>query len=128
MARVLLIESDRLLGASTQQALKRAGHRVNLQVDPQAAVDGADGARPDVIIMDLQFAGRSGVEFLYEFRSYPDWANVPVVVYSGLSLEELEQARRGFSQLNVAGFYSKSIVSLAQLTRAVDRLLQPAKA
>ena len=42
MARILFIEPDRLLGANARKIFKRAGHDVNWQVDPQAAIDSAD--------------------------------------------------------------------------------------
>lgn len=126
MAQVLLIESDRLLALNVQRVLTKAGHKVNWQVDPQAALDIADIQEPSLIIIDLVLAGHGGIEFLYEFRSYPDWRKVPVVVFSSLSVEELHDVLEGFEHLNITEYHYKPNTSLADLTKTVERILQPA--
>jgi DNA-binding response OmpR family regulator len=74
MANILLIETDRLLAKNLSKYLTKFGHEVSWHVEPQAAMDSADQKCPDVIVLDLLLANsRSGIEFLYEFRSYPEW-------------------------------------------------------
>ncbi len=126
MSRILLIESDRLIAANVIKVLKKAGYEVDWQVDPQSALDIADNELPSVIIIDLVLAGHGGIEFLYEFRSYPDWQEIPVVVFSSLSAEELKEALVGFDHLNVTNYHYKPNTTLAELTRTVGRILQPA--
>ena len=125
MSQILLIESDRLIAANVMKVLKKAGYDVNWQVDPQTALDIADNELPSVIIIDLVLAGHGGIEFLYEFRSYPDWQEIPVVVFSSLSAEELKEVLGGFDHLNVTGYHYKPNASLAELARTVERTLQP---
>ena len=125
MARILFIYSDRLLGSNASSVLKRAGHTVDWHVDLQAAMNSADATRPDIIILDLLLAGRSGVEFLYEFRSYPEWTSVPVVIYTDVTSEEFNQAGVGFNHLYIAAYHYKPATSLAQLSKSVQRILQP---
>src|SRR5438067_373225 len=127
MARILFIESDRILGANAKKILKRAGHSVDLHVDPQSAMDSADATPPDLIILDLLLAGRSGVEFLYEFRSYPEWAQLPAIIYSNVPPEDFNAAGMGFKQLGIAAYYYKPATSINELVRSIDRILQPAK-
>ncbi len=126
MARILFIESDRLLGANTKQILKRAGHNVDWHVDPQMAMDSADAAHPDIIVLDLLLAGRSGFEFLYELRSYPEWVKLPVIIYSNVPAEEFSGAGIGTDQLDIAAYYYKPTTSIGELARSIDRILQPA--
>ncbi len=128
MARILFIEPDRILAANAKKILKRAGHSVDWQVDPQAAMDSADAAHPDIIILDLLLAGRSGVEFLYEFRSYPEWAKLPVVIYSSVPPEDLNAAGIGFKQLNIAAYYYKPATPIVELSHSINQILQPAHA
>jgi CheY-like chemotaxis protein len=90
-------------------------------------MDSADMRRPDIVILDLMLAGRSGVEFLYEFRSYPDWQQLPVIVFSNISPGELGSSAIGFEELNIAAFHYKPSTSLSQLRSSVDSLLQPVK-
>src|SRR5665213_4365074 len=80
MAQILLVEPDRLLAETYSQALTGAGHKVMIAPGAQAAISAADTARPDLVILELQLIEHSGVEFLYEFRSYPEWQNIPVII------------------------------------------------
>jgi DNA-binding response OmpR family regulator len=128
MSSILLVESDRLIASNILKVLKKAGHKVNWQVDPQIALDAADKQTPDLIIADLVLAGHGGIEFLYEFRSYPDWQDVPIVVFSSLSAEELKEAVGGFEHLNVHTYHYKANTTLSQLVRTVERILQPVAA
>ncbi len=128
MARILLIESDRILADNISRVLKQAGHRSDWHFDPQAAIDSADSKAPDVIIIDLILAGRSGVEFLYEFRSYPEWQKLPIIIFSDITPEEFSGADTGFSQLNVVAYHYKPVSKLIDLVSSVDRALQPLSA
>ena len=125
MARILFIEPDRLLGINAKKILKRAGHIVDWHVDPQAAMDSADAWHPDIIILDLFLAGRSGVEFLYELRSYPEWAKLPVIIYSNVPAEEFTVAGVGSSQLDIAAYYYKPATPITELAKSIDQILQP---
>jgi CheY-like chemotaxis protein len=128
MSQILLIEPDRIIASNILKVLKKTGYKVNWQVNPQMALDAADKMTPSLIIADLMLAGHGGIEFLYEFRSYPDWQKVPIVVYSSLSAEELKEAANGFEHLNVNTYHYKPTTTLSELARTVRRILQPATA
>jgi CheY-like chemotaxis protein len=85
MAHVLLLEPNTVLAKAYTQALTHAGHSVAHVTGAQAAVDAADKQLPDVVITELQLPQHSGVEFLHEFRSYPEWLHIPVVINTGMS-------------------------------------------
>jgi DNA-binding response OmpR family regulator len=85
MAHILLIEPNTLLAKSYTQALQHAGHSVAHVAGAQSAVDAADKQAPDIVILELQLSGHSGIEFLHEFRSYVEWLDVPVVINTVLS-------------------------------------------
>ena len=119
MARILLVEPDQLLARTYQTALQRAGHKVDIAASAQAAVDAADAHRPDVVVLELQLADHNGVEFLYEFRSYPEWQKVPVIVQSNVPLNEFKISAATWRQLGVAGYLYKPRTTLSQLLAAV---------
>src|ERR1700741_3726207 len=77
---VLLIEPDKKLGGVYKAALEQAGHAVEMVAHAQDAVHTADEQKPDVVVLELQLAKHNGIEFLYEFRSYSEWQNIPVVL------------------------------------------------
>jgi CheY-like chemotaxis protein len=126
--KVLLIESDRLLAENILKVLRSFSYEVEWQVDAQEALNSVDAKMPNLIILDLLLANRGGVEFLYEFRSYPDWQAVPIVVFSSLSAEELKEALNGFEHINISAYHYKSSSALADLVNTTNRILHSAAA
>jgi CheY-like chemotaxis protein len=124
MANVLLMETDHILAKNLCEYLQGLGHEVSWCVEPQEAIDQADKNKPDVIILDLMLANhRSGIEFLYEFRSYPEWQHLPVVIFSHVAAENLKGCLESLQQLNVAAFRYKPTTSLMDLAKSIDQAL-----
>lgn len=126
MARILLLEADKQLSKNIKSFLNQAGHDVAVYKDPQTAISDADKKFPDVVILDLMLAGRSGIEFLYELRSYPDWQKVPLIITGRLSADEIQAFSDAFAQLGVAVYLPKQTTPLASLLAETETLLQPA--
>lgn len=124
MAHILLIEPDRLLGKKYQTALVAKGHQVTHCRSGQAAIQAADEQTPELVVVELQLQGHNGVEFLYEFRSYPEWQSVPVIAHSLVPLEAL-QPGNSFALLGIQSYLYKPATKLRQLIMNVDELLQP---
>jgi DNA-binding response OmpR family regulator len=125
MANVLLLETDRQLAKNIQAYFKRAGHQLACFSDPQTAVSAADKQRPDIIILNLFLAARSGLEFLYELRSYPEWQQIPAVVISWLDTNDQNAYQSSFRELGVVGFLPKHNLSPRGLLSQVEQTLQP---
>jgi len=117
---VLLIEPDKLLAASYAAALERSGHTVAHAVSAQGAVHQADTAMPDVVVLELQLPNHNGVEFLYEFRSYNEWLDIPVVLHTFVPDRELTHAAALGRELGVVRILYKPETNLAQLCAAVQ--------
>jgi DNA-binding response OmpR family regulator len=121
MANVLLIEPNRLLAKTYLQALETAGHTVQVCATAQTGVFCADDTLPDVVVMELQLVGHSGIEFLYEFRSYKDWQEVPVIIATSVPAGEFTGSWQILKkELGVAAYFYKPLLSLKTLLRAVD--------
>lgn len=120
MSHILIVESDRLLAKNLAGALIRAGHDVVYTVDAQAAITAADAHKPDALIIDLLLAGRSGIELLYELRSYPDWKDIPVIIYSSIKPSEL--SAECFEQFGITKAFYKPLAGLRDITDEIDRL------
>jgi DNA-binding response OmpR family regulator len=117
---VLLLEPNTLLAQTYRSALTHAGFSVAHALGAQGAVDAADKQLPDVVIVELQLPAHSGVEFLHEFRSYPEWQHVPVIVHSVLPPMQLAGAEESLRRdLGVRAILYKPRTSLEQLLRVV---------
>lgn len=128
MPNILLIEPDRRLAATYQKALKTAGHDVTTASGAQAAIMAADNAKPDLVILELQLVGHSGIEFLYEFRSYLDWQAIPVIIQSQVPPGEFSDSRQLLAQeLGVKAYLYKPHTTLRRLLAEVDEFT-PVKA
>jgi DNA-binding response OmpR family regulator len=121
MPHILIIEPDRLLGGNINDYFKSAGYLVAVHGNPQAALTAADQQKPDVIIAEMQLAGRSGVEFLYEFRSYPDWQAVPIIIYTNLNADQTARYADSLDELSVSAVLYKTQAGLAGLLQTVER-------
>ncbi|MGC1177147.1 MAG: response regulator [Candidatus Saccharimonadales bacterium] len=124
MSRIFLIEPDRVLAEIYQRALARAGHEVVVCAAAQAAILVADKTRPDVVIVELQLIEHSGIEFLYEFRSYPDWQRIPVIVHTHVPPGEFAGSWQLLKdELSVHAYLYKPHTSLRQLVDSAENCL-----
>jgi DNA-binding response OmpR family regulator len=123
---VLLIEPDLVQANAYRWALAGDGHTVDHTTTAQGAVHLADVHRPDAVVLELQLANHNGVEFLYEFRSYPEWSNVPVLLHTFVPLAELRHAILT-KELGVTRSLYKPETTLDSL-RAAVRTIGPASA
>lgn len=127
MAKILLIEPDRVLADIYMKTLEDHKHRVTACAGAQASISAADRRAPDLVILELQLVEHSGIEFLYEFRSYREWQNIPVIVHSQVPPAEFsgsEQLLR--DELGVSAYLYKPRTSLRELLAAVRQLAVPA--
>lgn len=124
MAQILLVEPDRLLAETYHRALTDAGHRVAACAGAQAAIMTADQISPDLVILELQLIEHSGIEFLYEFRSYPEWQAVPVLIHSNVPPAEFADSWPILGrELGVDIYLYKPRTSLRQLISSVREQL-----
>lgn len=125
MTHILCIEPDDILGRTYVAALSDAGHQVVRVADAQAAIDAADAQLPDLVLLELQLPIHNGVEFLYEFRSYPEWQDIPVIVQSLVPAHEFGPSSALWRELGVVAYHYKPRTSLLQLRASVDAQLAP---
>ena len=126
MARILLIEPDRVLGEIYESSLRHRGHEVVWRTSAQAAIAACDEQLPDAIVLELQLPSHNGVEFLYELRSYGDLQAVPVIVLSHVPPVLRALSPVLWEQLGISAYLYKPLIKLTDLFRSVDRVLAPA--
>lgn len=117
---VLLLEPDRLLADTYRQALESAGHSVVMCASAQSAIYAADEIKPDLVILELQLIGHSGIEFLYEFQSYADWQCIPVLIQSHIPAGEFAGSWDLLQdELNVRAYFYKPLTTISILLKSV---------
>ena len=103
--------------------LENEGYAITWCENAQDGVAAADELHPDLVLVELLLAGHSGIEFLYEYRSYADWLNVPVVILSGVSQARSGVADAILKELGVSAYLYKPETSLDQLGLQLRRCL-----
>lgn len=121
---ILLIEPDAALAASYQAALEADGHTVTWARASQQAVFSAEEHAPDAVVMEIEMARHNGIEFLYEFKSYTEWQPIPVIILTGLPVQELEALGVLRTELGVVKVLSKTHTNLQLLRDEVALLGQ----
>jgi CheY-like chemotaxis protein len=120
---VLYVEDDDLVRHLYADALRQAGLIVEEERFAGHALDMLTRRLPDVILLDLGMpAGlMSGIEMLVRMRDVPEWAQIPVVVFSGLSDVVNPDI---MARLNVSNVLSKTEVRGDELARLIGAICE----
>jgi DNA-binding NtrC family response regulator len=83
--RVLVVEDDPYNGPFTQQLLHSAGFRADLVVSAEEAMEvleHADGDEPDMLLLDVNLPGMSGLEMVAKLKSHQEFQYIPVMIFT----------------------------------------------
>ena len=119
MAYILIADDDELIAELASQALIDAGHASGWVTTAEDAWDLLGRRRPDILILDQDMPGMSGVTLLRKLRQSPDFYDLPVVMFTAMSGVEDE------SQAIYAGAqdFVRKPFDPAGLVRRVQRVL-----
>jgi len=126
MAEIVLLEPDTILADLYIKAFVHQGHSVRRSVSAQNAVFLVDEKLPDVVIVELQLVAHSGIEFLYELRSYSEWQEIPVLIHSCIPPTEFTNSVKLLrDKLGVQKYLYKPQTSLQTLLRSITEVVSP---
>lgn len=122
MARILVVDDDRVILRLVQVRLERAGHSVLAISSPHKALELVLGGElPDVVVLDVVMPEITGLELLQALRLGLGLATLPAVFLSGRV--EPEQIEAG--QALGAIYLTKPFVASA-LLKAIDEAIRSA--
>jgi len=121
---ILMIEPDKVLADTYEKALGSICNSVQVVATAQDGIQAADEHCPDLVICELQLVNHGGIEFIYEFRSYKDWQNIPLIIFSSVPPTEFADSQNlMLDQLAVSRYLYKPNTTNLQLIKVVDELL-----
>lgn len=120
--RVLLVEDDTTLADMYRVKLEKDGYIVRVAADGEEALGVLADELPDLVFLDIRLPRMDGLAFLERIRGAERTKNLPVVIVSNYSEEELVQ--RGL-QLGALEYLIKSQTSPGQLSRGVRDWTRP---
>lgn len=122
MAQILLLEPNPLLADMCQRKLTGLGHDVVWRQTAEQGISALDEHKMDLIILEIQIPVHNGIEFLYEMRSYSDWLNVPVVLYT--DVRPSVEFQDAFDRLKVIKWLYKPQTNLQELSRIITDIIK----
>jgi CheY-like chemotaxis protein len=94
---VLIIEDNELVRRSLERAFVKEGYSVATAGDGQQALRdlARSDAPPKIIIMDLMMPVMDGWQLRQRLLAQPQWAQVPVIAFSGAGVEDADKTLPG---------------------------------
>jgi two-component system phosphate regulon response regulator PhoB len=87
-AHILVVESDSAFQQLIGLNLTRAGHCVSCVPDAEAALDALAEAVPDMVLLEWDLAGQSGIALIRRLRAHPRARDVPIIMVSARDGEQ----------------------------------------
>jgi DNA-binding response OmpR family regulator len=83
MAYIIVADDDEIMGEIVLDGLLGAGHDARLVTDGAQALQAVETRRPDLLILDCNMPGLSGLSVLRAVRTTPDLKGLPVMMLTG---------------------------------------------
>lgn len=118
---VVVLDDDPMILLLTKAICEEAGLRTVTLGDPAQLFETLENERPGVLLMDVQLPGTTGFDLTRRLRADPDWAELPVVLFSGDSSREV---REEAVAAGADGFLPKPVAPAELKTQLLARLEQ----
>ncbi len=118
--RILVVDDQRTVAEMTAGLLRNLGHKVQIALDGEAALDEVRGGRFDLVVCDIMMPGMDGYELCRRLRADPATTLLPVVLVT--SLDPQSERVKGI-EAGADDFLAKP-VNWAELFARVRRLLR----
>ena len=92
MARIVIVDDDEIVAEIASDVLAAAGHMTNAVHDGVEALKAIYDGEPDLVILDYELPGETGMEVLRQIRAMPHGRGMLVMMLTG-SRSRLLKAR-----------------------------------
>jgi CheY-like chemotaxis protein len=120
---ILVADDNPVVHAVVKEAAEARGYRVVGVSTAVGAIVMAIAARPDLIVLDIQFPDADGRDVLAKLKADERTAHIPVVVWSGRQGHDSD--RRISLELGAEDYVEKN--EAEQLVSKIERVLQRLK-
>ena len=119
MKNILIIEDDQIVANVYRNKLAVEGYKVEVAGDGESGLRIMRTFQPQIIILDLMLPTMSGVDVIKEIRQEPDFAKIPIIVFSNTYMTNLIQEawRAGANKcLSKASCTPKDVIEVVRIT------------
>lgn len=121
MAKILLIEDEKLLAEMYKDKFEEAGYKVDSVFSAEDALKYLKKKKPDLILLDILLPRKNGIEFLEELKEIAGVSKIPVV---GLSNYDDPETKNKAFQLGIKGYLIKTQYTPQQLLARIKKYLE----
>lgn len=118
---VVILDDDPMILLLSRAICEGAGLRVITLDDPAPLFRTLEDERPGVLLMDVQLPGTTGFDLTRRLRANPEWAELPVVLFSA---DASKEARESAVIAGADGFLPKPVAPAELRTQLLARLDQ----
>lgn len=111
MSKVMIVDDDRTTVKLLQTLLELDGFEISVAPRGADVLPLARQVHPDVFLMDYHLSDMDGVEVVRTLRADPMFANIPIIMASGLDVEE-EAMKAGATTFLVKPFEPDALPGL----------------
>lgn len=118
---IFIIDDDEMFADCIELAVQKAGKNLEVQKFTNAldAMNALSAPLPSLIFLDILLPGADGFTFLNELTSYPDTAQIPVVLVTSLSLPAADLSIYG-----IKGILNKETMKPSKVIDYVHRFVK----
>jgi two-component system cell cycle response regulator DivK len=120
MSLILIVEDNEKNMKLVRDVLQAKGHATVEAVTGEDGVRLAAERKPDLILLDIQLPGISGIEALRQLRSDPRTATIPAVA---VTASVMQQDRKQITEAGFDGYIGKPI-NLKEFLDTVRAMLE----
>lgn len=123
MGRVLIVEDNDLNMKLFHDLLTIQKHQVFISRDGVSVMEMALSQNLDLILMDIQLNGISGIDLIYNLKANPDTSSIPIIAITAFAMkkDEIHISQSG------CDMYLAKPVSIDRFFKAVEKFVKPVK-
>ncbi len=121
MAKILIVDDDKLMVKMYQGKFEDDGFEVAVAVDGQAGFDTALEFKPDLILLDIMMPKVDGLEMLKKLKNNEAAKNIPVILLTNVGGSD-EDVERGLS-LGAVAYMVKAHYDAKDVVKKVKEIL-----
>ena len=119
-APVLVVDDDWDIRTAMRTILESQGHKVLEAKNGLEGLQKIAETMPSMIFLDMMMPVMNGMEFMQELNAVPEGANIPVVAFTGVEMDEQETSA---VRANFTDVIRKGDFNLQGLMQEVSRLM-----
>ena len=122
MAKILIVEDEKLLNEAYELVLKKEGHDVAKAFNGEEALEAIKKDVPDLILLDLRMPKMDGVTFLHKLLPAKNYPDMKIIIFS--NYDEQREIDEAF-EYGATRYILKAWSSPTELIKVVKETLDP---